>query len=137
MFWSDLMSRAELLDLTRPLFFALRFSKAPLRTPISEDVIRKSGRNLAPNPIARTFMDACSRSACLQPTTQIGRVHQSPLGSSTFAPTGCGCPPGSSFPTLRARRGFGTGTPQSTDYGASSPAQPEGCVSDRIRLGFG
>ncbi len=51
------MSRAELLDLTRPLFFALRFSKALLQTPIPEDVIRESER-FAPNPIARAFMDA-------------------------------------------------------------------------------
>ena len=56
-FWSDLMLRAELLDLTRPLFFALRFSKALLQTPIPEDVIRES-ENFAPNPIARAFMDA-------------------------------------------------------------------------------
>jgi hypothetical protein len=56
-FWSDLISRAELLDLTRPLFFALRFSKALLQTLIPEDVIRESER-FAPNPIARAFMDA-------------------------------------------------------------------------------
>jgi len=56
-FWSDLMSHSELLDLTRPLFFALRFSKALLKTPIPEDVIRESER-FAPNPIARAFMDA-------------------------------------------------------------------------------
>jgi len=56
-FWSDLMSRAHLLDLSRPLFFALRFSKALLQTPIPEDVIRESQR-FAPNPITRAFMGA-------------------------------------------------------------------------------
>lgn len=56
-FWSDLISRAELLGLTRPLFFALRFSKALLQTPIPEDIIRESER-FAPNPIGRALMDA-------------------------------------------------------------------------------
>jgi len=59
-FWPKLMERAEVLDLQRPLFYALWFSESLLQTPIPEDAITESARG-APGRLARIFMDATVR----------------------------------------------------------------------------
>ena len=38
-FWRQLVARAEALELTRPLFYALRYTRALLNTPIPEDAL--------------------------------------------------------------------------------------------------
>ena len=54
-FWSDLMARADLLNLTRPLFYALHFSHKLLGTAVPPEALSKSPG--VPNALARAFMD--------------------------------------------------------------------------------
>lgn len=56
-FWPDLVERAKELDLTRPLFYALRYSALILHTPIPADTMRaaEAGR---PSRPTLAFMDA-------------------------------------------------------------------------------
>jgi hypothetical protein len=56
-FWSDLLERAKELDLARPLYYALRYTRAILETPIPEQVEDNSG-SVWPKGIAAAFMDA-------------------------------------------------------------------------------
>ena len=43
-FWNELVSRAEELDLSRPLFYALRYSQKFLATPVAETVLVVSNK---------------------------------------------------------------------------------------------
>ena len=56
-FWTTLIARANELELTRPLFYALRYTSQILHTPISSDVMRAAevGR---PNILLLLLMDA-------------------------------------------------------------------------------
>jgi len=56
-FWPELIERAKELELTRPLFYALRYSTLLLHTPISLDALRAAevGR---PNRLMRSLMDS-------------------------------------------------------------------------------
>ncbi|WP_173062485.1 nucleotidyltransferase domain-containing protein [Sulfurimicrobium lacus] len=56
-FWSDLAERARELELTRPLFYALRYATLFLRTPIPVDVqdAASTGR---PNRLTLALMDS-------------------------------------------------------------------------------
>ncbi|MDQ3268277.1 MAG: nucleotidyltransferase family protein, partial [Pseudomonadota bacterium] len=55
-FWPNLAARARELELSRPLFYALRYAVHILNTPIPLGIIEvvKSGR---PNPITLIFTD--------------------------------------------------------------------------------
>ncbi len=55
-FWPVLVERAKELELTRPLFYALRYCASVLHTPIPPETLRASeaGR---PGQVMRTFMD--------------------------------------------------------------------------------
>ena len=55
-FWSDLLERAKELDLARPLYYALRYTRAILGTPIPEQV-EDNSRSAWPKGIAPAFMD--------------------------------------------------------------------------------
>jgi len=55
-FWQGLVSRAETLELGRPLFYALRFSRRILATPIPPEVLQQADAN-APALPARVLMD--------------------------------------------------------------------------------
>ena len=57
-FWSALVPRAAELGLTRPLYYAIRFSTSMLDTPIPKDVIRAAKIGKPPQIIAR-LMDFC------------------------------------------------------------------------------
>jgi len=55
-FWSDLLPRAEALDLVRPLYYSLHFCQRLLGTSIPDPVL-EGCRRLAPNWVARRLMD--------------------------------------------------------------------------------
>jgi hypothetical protein len=55
-FWDRLLPRAEALELGRPLYYALRFCRQLLDTPIPEWVLR-STRPFAPGPLSSRLMD--------------------------------------------------------------------------------
>ncbi len=55
-FWDNLVPRARELNLSRPLFYALRYARAVLDTPIPDRVIAAS-RADAPSPPLLTLMD--------------------------------------------------------------------------------
>ncbi len=57
-FWNDLVPRAIHLGLTRPLFYALRYTASILSTPIPIDVTN-SARVGAPSYIVVAMMDEC------------------------------------------------------------------------------
>jgi Uncharacterised nucleotidyltransferase len=50
-FWERLLERAVALDLTRPAFYALRYTQRLLGTPTPDDVLRASRRGAPPAPI--------------------------------------------------------------------------------------
>jgi hypothetical protein len=55
-FWDRLLPRAEALELGRPLYYALRFCRQLLDTPVPEWVLR-SARPFAPGPLSSRLMD--------------------------------------------------------------------------------
>lgn len=55
-FWPALLQRAEQLGFGKPLFYALRYSRQFLNTPIPEDIIRSSSR-YAPGLLRQFAMD--------------------------------------------------------------------------------
>jgi hypothetical protein len=55
-FWPHLLTRAETLNLGRPLYYALRYARRLLRTPIPEQAITNCPER--PGPIAAAAMDA-------------------------------------------------------------------------------
>ena len=56
-FWERLLPRAEQLDLGRPLYYALRYCRQLLDTPVPPAVLRDA-EAFAPNPVSRRLMDA-------------------------------------------------------------------------------
>lgn len=56
-FWQQLPLRAKGLDLTRPLFYALRYTQRYLQTPIPAETIQHATTG-GPNPLLSPFMDA-------------------------------------------------------------------------------
>jgi hypothetical protein len=50
-FWADLIARSRLLDLSRPLFYALRYCKSIMGTPVPDPVIRQSQTAAPPKPV--------------------------------------------------------------------------------------
>lgn len=74
-FWADLERRAERLNLTRPLFYALRYCHGILDTPVPEGLLRRSG------PILPVAMDALfgralapEHSSCSDAWTSLARL---------------------------------------------------------------
>jgi Uncharacterised nucleotidyltransferase len=55
-FWLKLVQRAEALDLTRPLFYALRYTHLLLETPVPPEILDRSA-GFAPLAPARWIMD--------------------------------------------------------------------------------
>ena len=55
-FWSQLFERADAMDLSRPLYYGLRYSHIYLATPIPDRVLRQS-QKWAPNRLALGLMD--------------------------------------------------------------------------------
>lgn len=64
-FWRDMVPRATALGLTRPLFYALRYTQMILHTPIPPPVLAQAEVARPPAPVL-ALMDACYRLA-LQP----------------------------------------------------------------------
>jgi len=56
-FWPELVERAKVLELTRPLFYALRYTAQMLHTPVPPEAM-EAARIGRPNPLTLTFMDA-------------------------------------------------------------------------------
>ena len=56
-FWHQLVERSEELDLARPLYYALRYSRLLLSTPIPETIMERAQRHAPPWPI-RWLMDS-------------------------------------------------------------------------------
>jgi hypothetical protein len=50
-FWGNLVPRARDLDLTRPLFYALRYTNSVLGTPVPSDVMKEASRHSPPGPV--------------------------------------------------------------------------------------
>lgn len=57
-FWSGLVPRAQVLGLTRPLFYALRYTEMLLGTPVPAEV-QTAARVGSPAPTTLALMDAC------------------------------------------------------------------------------
>lgn len=55
-FWSSLVTRARELELTRPLYYALRYTGRMLSVPIPEEVMHEAGGG-QPSPLLLTVMD--------------------------------------------------------------------------------
>jgi hypothetical protein len=68
-FWNDLAPRARELDLQRPLFYALRFAKRLLGTPIPDEV-EQAARVGQPSAPVLALMDALVRRALLRDLDQ-------------------------------------------------------------------
>lgn len=56
-FWTDLVARAEELDLARPLHYALRYATRILHTPVPEDIVAAASRGAVGMPL-QGLMDA-------------------------------------------------------------------------------
>jgi len=56
-FWPGLVSRADELELGRPLYYALHFSARLLDTPIPPEVLTQTNHHGAPSPLVRWVMD--------------------------------------------------------------------------------
>ena len=63
-FWDGLVGRAEALDLARPLFYALRYCRRLLDTPVPEAVVAAAAPHAPPAP-ALAAMDALAPRALL------------------------------------------------------------------------
>lgn len=61
-FWDQLVSRAEEVGLTRPLWYALRFTTDLLRSPVPSDVMLRANVGMPSWPV-RIVMDFCYRRA--------------------------------------------------------------------------
>lgn len=57
-FWARLVDRAEVLGLTRPLYYALRYTSLVLSTPIPAHVLEEANVGKPPAPVV-WMMDAC------------------------------------------------------------------------------
>jgi Uncharacterised nucleotidyltransferase len=55
-FWKQLLPRAEELELSRPLYYALRYTKRVLNTPVPQEIVNASQKSQPPWPIL-TIMD--------------------------------------------------------------------------------
>ena len=71
-FWPRLLQRAELLDLRRPLHYALRHAAQVLGTPVPPDIAAQASR-FAPGPHLSTWMDFLWRRAlrCPHPSARL------------------------------------------------------------------
>ncbi len=65
MFWPDIVERARELELTRPLFYALRYAALILHTPIPADIEEAASRTGRPNRLMLAFMDSLFTRALL------------------------------------------------------------------------
>jgi hypothetical protein len=57
-FWAGLLPRARELGLSRPLYYALSYSRQILATPMPQEII-DTAATIAPPPLPRRLMDAC------------------------------------------------------------------------------
>jgi hypothetical protein len=65
-FWPALTARAEALNLGRPLFYALRYTRRLLATPVPEDILARSAAQ-GPGRMAVRMMDALFEPALMPP----------------------------------------------------------------------
>jgi len=63
-FWAGLASRAAELELSRPLFYALRYARFFFQTPLPSAVLSQLD-DIGPNPVLLTLMDSCFKRALL------------------------------------------------------------------------
>lgn len=63
-FWRELFERAELLNLQRPLFYAVRYSHRFIGTPVPDEVLAQTAP-YSPGPVVLGVMDALLKSALL------------------------------------------------------------------------
>ena len=57
-FWEGLLQRASVLQLERPLFYAMRYARDLLATPVPAGVLAELARSAPPQPLL-AIMDAC------------------------------------------------------------------------------
>ncbi len=74
-FWANLVERAQRLDLTRPLFYALTFCHQILETPIPDQTMKQAQQG-APNPAVALVMKYLAHRT-LVPTKPDGRKRAS------------------------------------------------------------
>jgi hypothetical protein len=67
-FWPALVARAAELDLGRPLFYALRYCRELLRTPIADGVFSAAARYAPPLPIIEAMDRVVPRTLVLRPS---------------------------------------------------------------------
>nr|WP_316639031.1 nucleotidyltransferase family protein [uncultured Roseateles sp.] len=58
-FWAELVPRAKVLGLARPLYYALRYTSAMLNTPVPPGVLAASAVAGQPSRLQLALMDAC------------------------------------------------------------------------------
>ncbi|QBE63602.1 nucleotidyltransferase domain-containing protein [Pseudoduganella lutea] len=73
-FWAELLPRARQLDLERPLFYALRYSRLLLDTPVPDMV---QDDTVGPSPALLALMDALFRRALLPDHASCGDRYSS------------------------------------------------------------
>ena len=79
-FWQSIVARSVELELTRPLFYALRYSQMMLNTPVPQDVQDELSRTAGARPARTTLamMDALFTRA-LSPHHYSASDHWTPL----------------------------------------------------------
>ena len=92
-FWEALPGRAQKLDLSRPLFYALRYTQRFLETPVPP-AVTAAMRPAAPSwPVLRLMDSLLDRVCC--PTSNLPVWDPAlPAGCCMSVPTGCACRPG-------------------------------------------
>ena len=65
-FWQSLVPRARAMDLARPLYYALRYTRRILGTPVPEPVMNAAGE-MRPSPPVLVLMDFCAGRALATP----------------------------------------------------------------------
>lgn len=79
-FWSRLPTRAGELELMRPLYYALRYGRRLLATPVPDATCQRVGQAGAPNALLRRLMDGLfqrtllpEHAQCASPLTPLAR----------------------------------------------------------------
>ena len=88
-FFARLLERARRLELGRPLYYALRYAQSLLDAPIPHGG-PPGARAMGPPATVVALMDRLVP-GCSTRTTRSAASPWSASGSSTCAPTGCGC----------------------------------------------
>jgi hypothetical protein len=70
-FWSDLVARARALDLGRPLFYALRYERRLLATPVPDEVMTAALAHAPPRPVLSLMDRLVPRALVPRPSEKV------------------------------------------------------------------